>query len=87
MANSTTAAMENGEISKTVNKQIEAQMERLWEVRGILQTACKAIDHDGEASDGIPPGGTDQPLWWSLKAASSMLEDIHDKLDRLGAAP
>lgn len=85
MANSNTASAASDDsldlvYKRVVSELIEVQRMRLWEARGIIDTVCKAIDHDGEGIE-----DTNQPFWWSLKAVSELIEDINDKLDQVGS--
>ena len=76
-------AVEAGEISRRVDAQIEAQRERLWQVRGIIDTVRQSLDSDGQSIEATDAA---QPLFWSLTAASELIEDINDQLDRVGMA-
>jgi len=73
-------AVLTGETSALVSNQIEAQIERLWMVRGVIETVCKALDQDAEAAE-----TTDQPAWWALKSAAEMIQDINAKLEQAQA--
>lgn len=63
-------------VPDVIRERIDAQRDRLWQARAIIETVSKRLDEDGEKGDDEHA----QPLWWSLRAASELIEDVNRRL-------
>jgi len=75
MANSKTAAATAA--GDVLIERLEAQRQRLFQARGIVEVVRKGLDEDGEVGDDQEA----QPFWWSLTVVSDLLRDIANQLE------